>query len=224
MQIIRKYLKYALLTIIVIDVVLLTLFSAFYLASFDFKFYSKQYEQNGVYEQFGKEKINRITGELFAYLNGRGELDSRFFNRKELEHLKDVQKLFRTVKMIYFGLIIVLPISLLFFYKQNNAIIKKTVHILSTSSILILLAVLTMFGLSSDFENYFYRFHEMFFNNNNWMLDPATDNLIVMFPENFFLAIVAKISVYWLLSAVFLLVVSVTIFFFLNKPNEKPAR
>jgi len=37
-----------------------------------------------------------------------------------------------------------------------------------------------------DFTKYFTYFHLLFFNNNDWMLDPDTDLLINIVPEGFF--------------------------------------
>ena len=37
-----------------------------------------------------------------------------------------------------------------------------------------------------DFNSIFYFFHIMSFSNDLWLLDPATDYLIMMFPEGFF--------------------------------------
>jgi integral membrane protein (TIGR01906 family) len=37
-----------------------------------------------------------------------------------------------------------------------------------------------------DFNSIFYFFHILSFSNDLWLLDPATDYLIMMFPEGFF--------------------------------------
>lgn len=40
--------------------------------------------------------------------------------------------------------------------------------------------------ISTDFTKYFVIFHHIFFNNDLWLLDPATDLLINIVPEPFF--------------------------------------
>jgi len=40
--------------------------------------------------------------------------------------------------------------------------------------------------LVSDFNRYFTLFHEIFFNNDLWLLNPATDLMINLVPEQFF--------------------------------------
>lgn len=49
-------------------------------------------------------------------------------------------------------------------------------------------AMICVLGLviSTDFTKYFVIFHHIFFNNDLWLLDPATDLLINIVPEPFF--------------------------------------
>ena len=59
------------------------------------------------------------------------------------------------------------------------------------------LGVAAAFGglVAIDFNKYFVLFHEIFFNNDLWLLDPATDLLIRMLPEGFFFDMVIRIGV-----------------------------
>ena len=41
--------------------------------------------------------------------------------------------------------------------------------------------------IASDFNRYFVIFHHIFFNNDLWILNPATDMLINIVPEPFFM-------------------------------------
>ena len=55
------------------------------------------------------------------------------------------------------------------------------------------------FGLAAlwalaDFNGAFTAFHHMLFTNDLWLLDPATDRMIRMFPEPFFIDIAARIG------------------------------
>lgn len=61
------------------------------------------------------------------------------------------------------------------------------------------LASLSLLGLI-DFDWAFVKFHEIFFNNDLWLLDPRTDRLIQLMPIQFFINFV----IHWLLM-VFLL-------------------
>jgi integral membrane protein (TIGR01906 family) len=52
--------------------------------------------------------------------------------------------------------------------------------------ITILLIGLLALGSMVDFEALFLQFHYLSFSNSLWLLDPATDRLIQLFPEGFF--------------------------------------
>ena len=40
--------------------------------------------------------------------------------------------------------------------------------------------------IKTDFNKYFTIFHQIFFSNDLWLLDPGTDRLVNIFPEEFF--------------------------------------
>ena len=47
---------------------------------------------------------------------------------------------------------------------------------------------------ASDFNRYFVIFHKIFFTNDLWIFDPATDYMIRMLPEGFFYDMVMRIG------------------------------
>jgi integral membrane protein (TIGR01906 family) len=63
--------------------------------------------------------------------------------------------------------------------------------------------------MSIDFYKYFTIFHEIFFNNDLWQLEPAKDRLINMFPEAFFSDIAFKIVFYYVAELVLLFVIGI---------------
>ena len=63
----------------------------------------------------------------------------------------------------------------------------------------------------TDFHRYFMIFHEIFFKNDLWLLDPDTDLLIRMLPEGFFLDMVKRIGFIFLILMVIVLIISVVI-------------
>ena len=50
---------------------------------------------------------------------------------------------------------------------------------------------------ASDFTKYFTIFHEIFFTNDLWLFDPATDYMIRMLPEGFFYDMVMRIGAWF---------------------------
>ena len=71
----------------------------------------------------------------------------------------------------------------------------------------VFLSILLILGLiiSTDFTRYFILFHEIFFTNDLWMLDPTTDRLINMVPEGFFIDTARNIGILYGIFVIFVL-------------------
>lgn len=74
--------------------------------------------------------------------------------------------------------------------------------------------------VASDFNKYFFLFHEIFFNNDLWLLDPATDLMIRMLPEEFFADMLIRIGSIFVGMLAVLFVIS-AIVLCLQKMNKK---
>lgn len=71
--------------------------------------------------------------------------------------------------------------------------------------------------ISTDFTKYFVIFHKIFFDNDLWILDPATDLLINIVPEPFFMDTAARIGVTFGLMVLFLFAVCLAFILFTKK-------
>lgn len=97
-------------------------------------------------------------------------------------HFKEVQNLFSIAKYsvpILFSIIILL-FTIYFRYYKNLKPIKTIGIILTTLPIIVTLI------LSFNFQFFFTVFHKILFNNDKWLLDPLTDPIIYILPEEFF--------------------------------------
>ncbi|MFA5451764.1 MAG: TIGR01906 family membrane protein, partial [Dehalococcoidales bacterium] len=134
--------------------------------------------------------------ELIRYFNSSEELAEItvikngqlfiLFNEKEVLHLKDVKDL---VNLDYTALVLSSLYVLGFcavYLALKPAEWRKLLHKFMFGSVLALL-VIAMIGIIAlmDFNWLFLQFHLISFSNNLWLLDPATDYLIMMFPEGF---------------------------------------
>ena len=72
-------------------------------------------------------------------------------------------------------------------------------------------SVLLAFAFAFAFDSIFIGFHKVFFANDDWMLDPSTDNLIIMFPKPFFIAITQKIIISWFFNSMLFFVMALLI-------------
>ncbi|UCH51244.1 MAG: TIGR01906 family membrane protein [Chloroflexota bacterium] len=118
-----------------------------------------------------------------------GEQGGEFnlFNERELVHLEDVRNLIQLDYWIQRGTLLLLIICLLVLFFGFNAGWRTVVKglfwgSLVTVGLMSIIALWALFG----FERFFLLFHLVSFSNEYWILDPAKDYLIRLFPEGFF--------------------------------------
>ena len=80
--------------------------------------------------------------------------------------------------------------------------------------------------VASDFTHYWTIFHKIFFTNDLWLLNPRTDLLINIVPEEFFVALVSRCAIRYVISLIVLAVVIVGGYFValgIHKAKKKKA-
>lgn len=164
--------------------------------SYNKEYYLKSYDRYDIVQVTGKsmEELSTITDDIILYLKGRGqdELLTPYFNEREVLHMRDVQGLFDMARFIkYGGLILSLVIFFYFLYKKEALYLGKILLYGPLITYIFLIAI----GLlaSTDFNKYFTYFHLLFFTNDLWILDPKTDLMIQMLPEDFFMGMAIRI-------------------------------
>lgn len=145
------------------------------------------------------DDLLKVTDEMMDYLDGSrehlhdikttidGVPDTLFFNEREVLHMQDVRSLFLNAVLIRRILIGFLLASVLIIritggnvkYLLPDGYVKAVLLFFCIFSVL-------LFLIFRDFSSAFITFHHIFFQNDLWMLNPATDNLIVIVPEGFF--------------------------------------
>lgn len=166
-------------------------------SAYNKSYYLKSYKKYNIEAETGRimYELEEITNHIIDYLKGKGgdELLSPYFNEREVLHMRDVKVLFqyeRIVKYI-FGIIAIFIIIYLS-YKKEYIFLGKALSfgLFINHLILIIMSVLIV----SDFNKYFTIFHHIFFNNDLWLLDPNTDLMIQMLPEEFFVGMAINIG------------------------------
>lgn len=159
------------------------------------KNYSNFQKEHAIDKVTGKslEELEIINQNISLFLNLPDEdFLAKDFNSREIAHMKDVYKLYELSNTIMGFSIAVVVLSVFV------AVAKRIRHELLVKSlvcILIILAILLIMVLviSMDFDKYFTKFHEIFFDNDLWILNPETDLMIQMMPLSFFQMMAAKI-------------------------------
>jgi integral membrane protein (TIGR01906 family) len=111
------------------------------------------------------------------------------FNQKELDHLvdvKDIIRLFYTAGWIALGYAV---LYLVVGFMTRRLQFIETVAKVCFGGGILTLSLIGIIGVWAliDFDRLFINFHLLSFANDLWLLDPAKDYLIMLFPEGFFL-------------------------------------
>jgi integral membrane protein (TIGR01906 family) len=143
----------------------------------------------------GDSQLQGVARGMVDYFEGKVdspqvEVDIRgikrpVYNQKELIHLEDVRKIIDIFKMLeILSFIIFLAAGLYIYFKSGVNRLLRGLQAGAVVSVAFLGSV--MLWALIDFNSIFYFFHILSFSNDLWLLDPATDYLIMMFPEGFF--------------------------------------
>ena len=107
------------------------------------------------------------------------------FNEQEVAHLRDVKNLIQLDYRFLLGtLIYILGYAgfSLIWMKERRWLARGVV--IGSGITLVLMLALGV-GILLDFDQLFWQFHIISFANELWQLDPATDYLIMLFPQGF---------------------------------------
>ncbi|MFV0519373.1 MAG: TIGR01906 family membrane protein [Lachnospirales bacterium] len=189
--------KFTLSFILGISIIFITLYCSVYFWANNDNFFSKKFIENDSTSVIGisTEDLFNVNERLIDYMFDRYDTmniiapsysDDYFFTEKEEHHMVDVKNLFTMGFYLFTGSIITALAIILYSLHKKNA---KIIFNLSSKVILCILLLCTILGIiiSFDFNKYFTIFHEIFFTNDLWLLDPTVDMMINMYPLNFFI-------------------------------------
>lgn len=185
-------------------------------------YFEKEYNKYEVKETINMEMedLLEVTDVMMDYLRGDREdlqvvtrVDGTlkpFFNQRELAHMIDVKHLFLAgLALRRVGLVIAAAsLALLYFCKGKWSKVLPEAICMGTGLFFAAACILAVV-VSTDFTKYFTIFHEIFFDNDLWILNPDTDLLINIVPEPFFIDTVFRIAVVFGGSILLLLLASV---------------
>ncbi len=194
---------------------------------FDQSFYQKEYVQNNTSEETGmnEEDLWDTTLVLFDYLHdARDDLSVQhevngtvreIFDSREKAHMVDVKNLYlntivvRNVLAIVGSILFVVSILL----NKKNWITSMYIGYKRSLGLLFVIILAILIYAAIDFNSFWIQFHYLFFTNDLFFLDPNTEILINMVPEQFFFDLVIRIIFMFMFSVIVLYV----LFYYLNK-------
>lgn len=207
-----------------IAVVVILLISGFQAAMYaDFGVYEREYIKYQVLRELDMEMEDAmyVTREMMAYLKGDRErlsvvttvegTEQDFFNEQDRLHMDDVQGLFLGGLALRRWAFAVLAAALVFLAAACRKEMWRTLA-RSFQAVLGILAALILFlgiAMARNFNAVFTKFHEIFFDNDLWIFDPAEDYMIRMLPEGLFFDMVIRIGGFFLTGLTVLLILSI---------------
>ena len=193
----KKMMKYVLSTLLALSGITMIMVLSLQLYAYHVPWYMNRMDKYEISEYTGIDRndIERICEKLAGYLQGTTQdinitadvhgSSREVFNEKEIQHMVDVRSIFDLVRLLT-------AISIVVFIGCAIALIKiygkKTFYrgIMITGLVPPVLIIVPLIAAIIDFHGVFTLFHELFFTNELWLLDPETDILIQMLPQPFF--------------------------------------
>lgn len=230
-----KKLQWAAGILLGFSVIAAALITSFEIAMYaDFSVYEKEYEKYDVLSDLDMtmEDTMYVTREMMAYLRGDRDtlsvvttvegVEQDFFNEQDRFHMGEVRDLFIGGLNIRLHACIVAAACLVFLLGEKadiRRIIPRTYQIAFGLTV----AAAAALGIASviDFNAVFVQFHHIFFDNDLWIFDPATDYMIRMLPEGLFYDMVMRIGGLFVGMLLVLLVLSLVPGFLSKKEAQK---
>ncbi len=153
-------------------------------------------EYAGMASMMAKYLAGGNTTFQYTFTNEEGT-EVNCFNTREQTHMADCLQLFHLCRgiMLLSAAVTCLCILALALGKHWG---RGTVGFMTGNGLVLLLCLtLVVWGLA-DFNGLFVRFHQAFFSNDLWLLNPQTDLLIRLMPTQFFVDWAAIIAGLWL--------------------------
>lgn len=188
----------------------------------------KGYDTLKYYLDIPESEVKHVSDDLQKYILGKKEnLDTYvtlsngsiipFYNDKATYHMKEVRDIIISFRLLsYISLLLALIFFTITKISSNNFILSlykslKTMLIAYVSFLIILTILAT-----TNFDSFFIRIHEIFFNNDLWIFDPRYEYIICLLPEELFFDLAVRILL-MILSTILLLVVVLVYLSYLSK-------
>ncbi len=192
--------------LLIIGLILFIFLLNFKLLVYNVDFYNKELDKLNI--TIPRELAETNVDNLISYFKSEKELTTNFFNEKEKLHLSDVKDLINKTTTLFYIILVLLIILIALNYKN----LGKLLIFPGVISVLIIF-LFYLINFESFFDNLF---HKLLFNNDLYLLDPAKDNLINLFPYEFFRDFAYKLFLNSFITSLILITIG-----FIIKRNKK---
>lgn len=185
----------------------------------DVNYQSRSFEHYNIPAKTGLNvaELTEIAESIRGYFNTIEEpLNVKFphspnhpvFTAKEISHMHDVKKIIHYVYLILL-LTFLFLLGTIVGYLRSPVTRKRLSQMFALSSALTL-GITILFGLSMliAFDKMFLIFHLISFNNDDWILNPYTDYLLIMYPQPFWFSVSVRVGVIIIILSIISLIIS----------------
>ncbi|MDF1617831.1 TIGR01906 family membrane protein [Petrocella sp. FN5] len=217
-------LKYLLLALTIsVAMVVILFIGSLQLVIFNEVLFRWHYETHQITEttKMTLPDLMTVTDQLLDYIKDKEDhmvieskidgINQEIFGEREKAHMIDVKNLYIWARNMQWLSLFLVVIIIGYGWMKSKIMLYET---LSRVKYVIPLLLTMMVGIgilfATDFNKYFTIFHELFFSNDLWLLDPKTDIMINMVPEIYFYTVVMMSLALFVLSMI-ITVVGITI-------------
>lgn len=228
-------LKYILSSLLVSIAIVVVLFiGSLQLVIFNYVLFRWHYETHQITEttKMTVPDLMAVTDQLLAYIKDNEDhmviesnidgANQEVFGEREKAHMIDVKNLYIGARNMQW-LSLFLLLSFIGYGIIKSRIMFSEILMRIRYVMPFLLTIMIGIGIlfALDFNKYFTIFHELFFSNDLWLLDPKTDIMINMVPEVYFYTVV-MMSLFLFLMGIIITVISVTVIGKRLKADSRP--
>lgn len=124
------------------------------------------------------QNYNQLMGYLLSPFSEKLQMSNFKTSVSGAHHFLEVKNLFQIALGIFLVLLI---LKLVMYFRHESFFVTKNTALL----LMIIPVVILPFALI-NFDTFFTTFHQLLFNNSDWLFDPAKDPIINVLPEDFF--------------------------------------
>lgn len=172
-------------------------------------FFESEYSKLDTEKSIGisEQDLTAVTHKLINYITDadsnldiQADIDGdmqEVFGQREKDHMIDVKALYigaRNVRTFCLAGAAALIICAFVILKRQALKTLCKAFLYVSGAFVLFIGALGAYA-AVDFTSFWVSFHHLFFTNDLWLLDPNTDVLIMMVPEQFFSDLVARIII-----------------------------
>ena len=155
------------------------------------------------YLQMSEEDLDSVTTSMVSFVMGKQDtlqvqvemagVERGFFNEKEIVHIEDVRDLISNLRIFITGCGIVFLAGTLYLWKKKQLPYLAKGYFIGLLFVIVLVMIVSILAIA-DITTVINGFHYLFFDNDLWIMNPATDKVIYLFTEDMYLDAIIRIG------------------------------